>query len=98
MRQPATQNLTDGELFYLIHNGVRLTGMPAFGVAGDPDLDSWKLVHFIRHLPSITPDEVAQMKEMNPKSPEEFKEEEDIKKFLEGEDTSVETPAHQHHH
>jgi mono/diheme cytochrome c family protein len=97
MRQSATQNLTDGELFYIIHNGVRLTGMPAFGNAGDADLDSWKLVHFIRHLPSITPEEVAQMKEMNPRSPAEFKEEEEIKKFLEGEDTPVETPAHKHH-
>src|SRR5262249_54792845 len=45
MRQSATQNLTDGELFYIIQNGVRLTGMPAFGVAGDRDLDSWKLVY-----------------------------------------------------
>ena len=30
MRQPATQTLTDGELFYIIENGVRLTGMPAW--------------------------------------------------------------------
>jgi mono/diheme cytochrome c family protein len=43
MRQPETQNLTDGELYYIIENGVRLTGMPAWG---DPhyimqDDDSW---------------------------------------------------------
>ena len=31
MRQPATQTLTDGDLFYIIENGVRLTGMPAWG-------------------------------------------------------------------
>src|SRR5213594_2866483 len=50
MRLPATQSLTDGELFYIIHNGIRLTGMPAWGSA-DPraDEDSWKLVYFIRH-------------------------------------------------
>src|SRR5689334_12786965 len=31
MRLAKTQNLTDGELYYIIHNGIRLTGMPAFG-------------------------------------------------------------------
>src|SRR5262249_36175555 len=30
MRQAGTQSLTDGELFYIIENGVRLTGMPAW--------------------------------------------------------------------
>ena len=29
MRLPGTQKLTDGEIFYIIHNGIRLTGMPA---------------------------------------------------------------------
>src|SRR6185295_5364519 len=31
MRLPATQSMTDGELYYIIQNGVRLTGMPAWG-------------------------------------------------------------------
>ena len=31
MRLPETQALSDGELFYIIDNGVRFTGMPAFG-------------------------------------------------------------------
>ena len=34
MRLPATQNLTDGELFYIIENGVKLTGMPAWARRG----------------------------------------------------------------
>src|SRR5579859_5969074 len=46
MRQPETQNLTDGEIYYFIHNGIRLTGMPAWGDPGKDD-DSWKLVLFI---------------------------------------------------
>ena len=89
LRLPETQNLTDGELFYIIHNGIRLTGMPAFGQenAGEPDLDSWKLVHFIRHLPNLTEAEVAKMKGMNPKSPHEIEEEEAIRRFLEGDDS-----------
>ena len=94
LRAAGTQDLTDGELFYIIHNGIRLTGMPAFGQS-DEDTDSWKLVHFIRHLPSIGEDEVQRMKGMNPKSPQELEEEEAIRKFLAGED--VQTPSHKHH-
>ena len=85
MRQPRTQNLTDGELFSIIKNGVRLTGMPAWGDAGGrDDAANWKLVHFIRHLPKITPAELQQMKAMNPMSPSEMKEEQQEDEFLKG--------------
>jgi mono/diheme cytochrome c family protein len=99
LRAADTQKLTDGDLFYMIHNGVRLTGMPAFGddASGKPDLDSWKLVHFIRYLPKISPEELETMKDMNPKSPDELKEEEAIKKFLEGEDVQAPPSTHKHH-
>ena len=81
MRDRETQKLTDGELFAIIKNGVRLTGMPAWGdPGGRDDADTWKLVHFIRHLPKITPAELEQMKSMNPVPAEEKQEE----KFLEG--------------
>lgn len=72
MRQPATQNLTDGELFYIIDNGVRMTGMPGWG--GDPEHGpeaDWNLVQFIRHLPKLTPAEEAHMRDLNPKAPDE---------------------------
>ena len=98
MRQRDTQNLSDGELYYIIHNGVRFTGMPAFGPnnAGE-DEDSWKLVRLIRHLPEMTDEEVARMKDMNPKSPADLQEEDDIKRFLEGErEPSGETQKHHH--
>jgi len=71
MRQPATQNLTDGELFYIIENGVRLTGMPAWGGGHGGSDSSWKLVQFIRHLPKLTPEELKEMKRLNPKGPDE---------------------------
>lgn len=71
MRQAATQNLSDGELFYIIENGVRLTGMPAWGGEHGGGDSSWKLVHFIRHLPKLTPDELKEMKRLNPKGPDE---------------------------
>ena len=39
---------TDGDLFYLIQNGVRNTGMPGWQL---PDQQIWQLVAFIRGLP-----------------------------------------------
>src|SRR2546428_10175979 len=35
LRLRATQDLSDGELFYIIENGVRFTGMPAWGDGGE---------------------------------------------------------------
>ena len=69
LRAPETQQLTDGEIFYIIENGVRFTGMPAFGTgemtpAGEKQV--WQLVYFIRHLPKITSDEIDWMKTLNP--------------------------------
>jgi mono/diheme cytochrome c family protein len=69
LRAASTQDLTDGELFYIIENGVRFTGMPAFGT-GQPspagEKQVWQLVYFIRHLPRITPAELAWMEGINP--------------------------------
>jgi mono/diheme cytochrome c family protein len=97
MRKSGTQNLSDGELFYIIQNGVRLTGMPAWGSSDHDAEDSWKLVHFIRHLPEMTLEERKQMQKLNPRSPEELKEEEEEERFLRGESTN-EPQQQQHHH
>ncbi len=59
MRKDDTQKLTDGELFYIIENGIRLTGMPAWGGSAAAEKDSWKLVHLIRHLRDMSPAEMA---------------------------------------
>lgn len=85
MRLPATQQLTDGELFYIIENGVRFTGMPAWSTgAPDGEQASWHLVHFIRALPSLTPEQIAQMEELNPKPPEEIRQQIEEERFLKG--------------
>jgi mono/diheme cytochrome c family protein len=94
---PQTQSLSDGELFYIIENGVRLTGMPAWGERGAHDqAPSWELVHFIRYLPMITPAELQEMKALNPRSRKEFEEEEEVRRFLEGRDAPASPPAHKH--
>jgi mono/diheme cytochrome c family protein len=81
MRQAATQQMSDGELFSIIRNGVRLTGMPAWG--GD-DAENWKLVHFVRHLAKLTPEELAEMEKQNPKTPAEWQQMKDEAAFLAG--------------
>jgi mono/diheme cytochrome c family protein len=96
MRQPGTQRQSDGELYYTIKNGVRLTGMPAFGEPGDQDTDSWKLVCFVRRLPLLSFEEVQQMKKLNPKSPEDLEEERQEEQFLNG--STAPAPEGHHHH
>src|SRR5216683_4226989 len=63
LRLPSTQGLSDGELFWIIENGVRFTGMPAFSNGGEHRgmEDDWRLVHFIRHLPHLTAAERIEM-------------------------------------
>lgn len=82
MRSRITQDKSDGELFYIIQNGVRLTGMPAWGESGHDDEQSWLLVAFIRQLPRLTAEDLAAMEYLNPKSPEEWKESESEDAFL----------------
>ncbi len=100
LRLPQTQNLTDGELFWIIENGVRFTGMPAFSSNGGNHgggQDSWKLVHFIRHLPHLTVAERLEMERYNPKGPEDRAEEQEENDFLSGA-TPKAKPESQNHH
>ena len=68
LRREETQNLSDGEIFYIIEHGIRFSGMPGFGSGtGDGEKASWHLVHFIRHLPDISQPELAEMEKLNPR-------------------------------
>ena len=100
MRQSATQDLSDGALFYIIEHGVRFTGMPAWGDGTvERKEDSWHLVNFIRHLPKLTARELEEMAAMNPRPPAEVREEIEAERFLRGEDPippTEPTPPHAH--
>ena len=86
LRAEPTQRMTDGELFYIIENGVRFTGMPAFATGtAEGEEESWKLVHFIRRLPRLSELEMERMTELNPRSPEEIRQEIAEEEFLRGE-------------
>ena len=98
LRSREVQNMSDGELFFIIQNGIRFTGMPAWGT-GDPAIDSgsWQLVHFIRHLPSLTDDELEEMKGLNPRTKKELEEEALFEQFLEGDDAAAGATGIHHH-
>jgi mono/diheme cytochrome c family protein len=60
MRAAATQELTDGELYFIITNGIRYTGMPGWE-GEDTPAEIWKLVAFIRRLPRLTSDDQERL-------------------------------------
>jgi len=57
LRSEPTQRLSDGDIHYIIENGVQLTGMPAMHSESSPE--SWNLVAFIRSLRLPTPQEAV---------------------------------------
>jgi mono/diheme cytochrome c family protein len=52
LAEPETQGRSDGELFFLVSGGVRLTGMPGFE-RSLPERTRWELVAFLRALPEL---------------------------------------------
>jgi len=101
LRAAETQKLSDGDIFWVIENGVRLTGMAAFGGASSEHGAtgaSWKLVRFIRHLPALTPEEKLEMEKYNPKGPDDRQEEQKENDFLNGAPPKPQPNPDSHHH
>src|SRR5256712_8283184 len=83
LRLRATQDLSDGELFYIIENGVRFTGMPAWGDGGEGSRrPTGQLGTFIRHFPPLSAGEKLRMEALNPKGPPNGAELRDDEEFL----------------
>lgn len=99
MRVAATQDLSDGALFYIIEHGIRFTGMPAWGTGTvEGEEGSWHLVNFIRHLPGLTAEELEEMAAMNPRPPAEVRQEIEAERFLSGEEPApAQAPASHGH-
>ena len=68
----AFQKMTDGQLFWVVSNGIRMTGMPAFSPTHSEE-EIWKIVSFVRHLPKLTDAEIAQLKKGREDSEEHHK-------------------------
>ena len=56
LRSAEVQQYSDRQLFWVIKNGIRLSGMPAFGNV-ESDEHIWNLVHYVRTLPGSTQSE-----------------------------------------
>jgi mono/diheme cytochrome c family protein len=101
MTLAATRELSDGELFAIIENGVRLTGMPGWGDGtAESAYGSWGLVHLVRHLPALTAEEIAEMEALNPRPPAEWEQMREEEAFLSGGEPATGAPdpaAHDHH-
>ena len=54
------------ELFWVVANGIKMTGMPAFGLAGVSDPELWAIIAFLKKLPSVSPDEFKAWVDANP--------------------------------
>ena len=50
------QEMNDAEIFWIIKNGLKMTGMPSFGVTHS-DQEIWDIVAFVDRLPSLQPDQ-----------------------------------------
>lgn len=53
---PRVQKRSDGQLYWIVANGLRMTGMPAFSPTHKEE-EIWKIVAFVRHLEELSPDE-----------------------------------------
>jgi mono/diheme cytochrome c family protein len=53
---------SDGELFWIVKNGIRMTGMPAFGVTLQ-DQEIWGIVAGMRQLPELTETQVQELRQ-----------------------------------
>lgn len=45
---------TPAALFWVIKNGINMTGMPSFGATGVPDAEIWTIVAFLKKLPTVS--------------------------------------------
>src|SRR5712692_9670276 len=43
--------LSDGQFYFILSNGIRMSGMPGFGTQQSPD-DLWKIILWVRHFPN----------------------------------------------
>ena len=62
-------DLTPAEQFWIVKHGLKMTGMPAWGVTHDDDL-LWDVVAFVRKLPELTPEQYQTMVKDAPKHEE----------------------------
>ena len=67
-------DLTPAEEFWVVKHGVKMTGMPAWGVTHNDEL-LWDVVAFLRKLPELTADQYQTLVKSAPKTHDEMMQE-----------------------
>ena len=66
--------LTPAEQFWVVKHGIKMTGMPSWGVTHDDEL-LWDIVAFLRKMPELTADEYQALVRGASKTHEEMMQE-----------------------
>ena len=62
------KNRSAGEIFWIVKNGINMTGMPSFALLNVSDEDIWNIAAFIKNVANVSPDDYKSWTE--PASPE----------------------------
>lgn len=67
----SAEELEPAELYWVIKNGIKMTGMPAFGAAHEDD-ELWAMVGFLTKLPTMSPEQYQALTvhDLEPESPD----------------------------
>lgn len=64
LTEDQVQQRADAELFWIITHGIKMTGMPAFGLT-HTEAEIWEVVAFLRRLASMQPTEYKKLLEQS---------------------------------
>ncbi|HXO20230.1 MAG TPA: cytochrome c [Thermoanaerobaculia bacterium] len=56
----SAKELSPARIYWIVHNGIKMTGMPAFGPTHE-QREEWAIVAFVKQLPQITPEKYRGM-------------------------------------
>lgn len=48
------KELTSAQIFWVVRNGINMTGMPGFGLVEAPDQEIWTIAAFVKKLPDVS--------------------------------------------
>jgi len=61
----AVGDMTTGQMFWIIKNGIKMSGMASYGKVHSDD-EIWNIVAFVQRLPNMTPEEYGQFVQNSP--------------------------------
>ena len=53
----SVKDMTPAQIFWVIRNGINMTGMPGFALVEAPDQELWTIAAFVKKLPDVSEDD-----------------------------------------